>query len=74
MPADHKCFRMHGHSYRIEVTLEGEVDPQLGWLVDFGEVRDRIDPIFKSELDHRVLDVVNVLSMAIRSIRFLVCQ
>lgn len=58
VPADHKCFRMHGHSYRIELTLAGEVDPALGWLVDFGEVRDRVDPIFKAELDHRVLNDV----------------
>ncbi len=58
VPAEHKCFRMHGHSYRIEVTLEGDVDPRMGWLLDFGEVRERIDPIFKNELDHRVLNEV----------------
>ena len=58
VPADHKCFRMHGHSYRIGVTVEGEVDPKLGWLIDFGEIAARVEPILKQELDHRVLNDV----------------
>ena len=61
VPADHKCFRMHGHSYRIEVCVAGEVDPALGWLVDFGEIAARVEPVIKQELDHRVLnDVVGL--------------
>ena len=33
VPADHKCFRMHGHSFRVEVCVAGEVDPRAraGW-------------------------------------------
>lgn len=58
VPPDHKCFRMHGHSYRIEVMAEGEVDPQMGWLVDFGAVSAIVEPILKQELDHRTLNDV----------------
>jgi len=58
VPADHKCFRMHGHSYRIEVCVIGQVDPKLGWLVDFGEIAARVEPVLKQELDHRVLNDV----------------
>jgi 6-pyruvoyltetrahydropterin/6-carboxytetrahydropterin synthase len=58
VPPDHKCFRMHGHSYRVEVTLLGETDPVTGWLVDFGEVRARVEPVIRGELDHRVLNEV----------------
>ena len=58
VPPDHKCFRMHGHSYRIEVMAEGEVDPQMGWLVDFGDVSAIVEPILKQELDHRTLNDV----------------
>ncbi len=61
VPADHKCFRMHGHSYRIEVCVAGEVDPKLGWLVDFGEIAARVEPVLKQELDHRVLNDVGGL-------------
>ena len=58
VPEDHKCFRMHGHSYRIEVCVAGEVDPALGWLVDFGDIAARVEPVLKQELDHRVLNDV----------------
>lgn len=58
VPEDHKCFRMHGHSYGIEVCVAGDVDPKLGWLVDFGEIAARVEPVLKQELDHRVLNDV----------------
>lgn len=56
VPPEHKCHRMHGHSYLIEVALSGEVDPALGWLVDFGEIAARVEPMLKAELDHRTLN------------------
>ena len=52
VPQDHKCFRMHGHSYGVDVCVEGDVDPKLGWLVDFGEIAARVEPVLKQELDH----------------------
>lgn len=58
VPPDHKCARMHGHSFAIEVSLEGEVDPKLGWLVDFGEITAQVEPLLKLELDHRTLNDV----------------
>ena len=58
VPPDHKCFRMHGHSYRIEVQVAGPIDPATGWLIDFGEIAARVEPILKAELDHRVLNDV----------------
>ncbi len=58
VPADHKCARVHGHSYRIGLTIEGEVDPEMGWLTDFGEITALVVPILKAELDHRTLNDV----------------
>ena len=58
VPADHKCFRMHGHSFVIEVTVAGEMDEEKGWLVDFGEITAVVEPILKKELDHRALNDV----------------
>ncbi|OGF15760.1 MAG: 6-carboxytetrahydropterin synthase QueD [Candidatus Eisenbacteria bacterium RBG_16_71_46] len=58
VPPDHKCFRMHGHSYRIEVTLGGDVDERAGWLVDFGDITAVVEPLLKRELDHRALNDV----------------
>lgn len=48
---------MHGHSYQVRVTLEGEVDPALGWLVDFADVDAVVDPVL-ARLDHRVLNEI----------------
>lgn len=38
VPQTHRCFRMHGHSYRIDMELEGEVDPETGFIIDFFDV------------------------------------
>lgn len=55
VPPGHKCARLHGHSYRIVVAVEGEVDPELGWLVDFAAIDEVVGPIV-GELDHRTLN------------------
>ena len=58
VPANHKCHRMHGHSFRVEITVAGEVDGATGWLMDFGDVTARVRPIIQEELDHRSLNDV----------------
>ena len=58
VPPDHKCARMHGHSYRVGVTVVGEVDELMGWLVDFGEITAVVEPLLRAELDHRTLNEV----------------
>lgn len=57
VPAGHKCARMHGHSYRIELVVEGPVDPETGWLIDFAELDEAWRPLHES-FDHRVLNEV----------------
>ncbi len=58
VPPDHKCFRMHGHSFRVEIGVAGEIDPALGWLVDYADITARFEPLLKRELDHRSLNDV----------------
>jgi len=60
-PPDHKCARMHGHSFRVEVLVAGEVDERTGWFVDFGDITAVVEPLLKSELDHRSLNDVEGL-------------
>ncbi len=55
VPEGHKCRRLHGHTYEVEVGLEGALDPVLGWVVDYGEVSRAVDPVIR-ELDHRCLN------------------
>ncbi|HWU86948.1 MAG TPA: 6-carboxytetrahydropterin synthase QueD [Kofleriaceae bacterium] len=59
--AGHKCARMHGHSYSIQVTLEGELDPEHGWLLDFGDLDARAE-VLVQQLDHRVLNDIEGLA------------
>jgi queuosine biosynthesis protein QueD len=56
--ADHKCARLHGHSFRIEVCVAGEVDARTGWLMDFGDITAVVEPLIRHELDHRTLNDV----------------
>jgi 6-pyruvoyltetrahydropterin/6-carboxytetrahydropterin synthase len=57
VPPGHKCARMHGHSYRVELALTGEVDPATGWLVDFGLIDDAWQPLHL-RFDHHTLNEV----------------
>ncbi len=61
VPPGHKCARMHGHSYAIEVVVEGDVDPERGWVVDFAEIDDHVAPLVR-RLDHQVLNEIDGLA------------
>ena len=58
VPPGHKCARLHGHSFRLSVTVSGTVDPGTGWLMDFADLRDVVQPLLEAELDHRYLNEV----------------
>ena len=60
VPDDHKCKRLHGHSYRVRVCVEGELDPTLAWVVDFAEVATAFEPI-RLRLDHYYLNEIEGL-------------
>jgi 6-pyruvoyltetrahydropterin/6-carboxytetrahydropterin synthase len=57
VPVGHKCARLHGHSFRVEVHVEGPLDPQLGWVMDFAELKSAFAPLFE-QLDHNCLNDV----------------
>jgi len=60
VPPDHKCARLHGHSFRVRVTVTGPVDPRLGWVIDFADVKTAFAPL-RDALDHRYLNEVSGL-------------
>jgi 6-pyruvoyltetrahydropterin/6-carboxytetrahydropterin synthase len=60
-PADHKCRRLHGHSFRIDVHVVGEVDEQAGFLVDYGEIARVCEPV-RRQLDHFYLNEIEGLA------------
>lgn len=60
VPEGHKCARLHGHSFRLEVHVEGDVDPATGWIIDFADIKEAFEPLHKI-LDHNYLNEVDGL-------------
>ncbi len=57
VPPDHKCARLHGHSFRVEVHVSGPVGEQTGWILDFAEIKQAWKPLEK-ELGHHYLNEI----------------
>ncbi len=57
VPPGHKCARLHGHSFRIAVHVSGAIDPKLGWVQDFADIKQALQPVHDA-LDHRYLNDV----------------
>ena len=60
VPEGHKCRRIHGHSFRGEVAVRGPLDPVLGWVMDFADLRQAVEPLVK-RLDHYLLNEIEGL-------------
>ncbi len=60
VPAGHKCARLHGHSFRVEIAVAGPVNPETGWFIDFNELYDAWQPLHEV-LDHHYLNDVEGL-------------
>jgi 6-pyruvoyltetrahydropterin/6-carboxytetrahydropterin synthase len=60
VPAEHKCHRLHGHSFHIRIHVSGPVDPVLGWVLDFADIKAAFHTI-EDEIDHRCLNEVRGL-------------
>jgi 6-pyruvoyltetrahydropterin/6-carboxytetrahydropterin synthase len=46
----------HGHTYELEVTVEGEVDPETGYVMDFGDLKRTVDASVVRKMDRRHLN------------------
>jgi len=60
LPESHKCSRLHGHSFRVEIHISGEVNKEQGWVMDFADIKSAFDPLYK-QLDHYYLNEVEGL-------------
>jgi len=56
----HKCARLHGHSFRLVVHVEGPVGDDSGWVCDFADVRSACEPL-REQLDHHYLNEIEGL-------------
>lgn len=57
VPAGHKCARLHGHSFVIEISVTGPVAAELGWVMDYADLKDAFQPLFEA-LDHQYLNEI----------------
>lgn len=57
VPPGHKCARLHGHSFRVEIYVSGPLDPTLEWVMDFGDIKEAFKP-FYDQLDHYYLNEI----------------
>ncbi len=60
LPESHKCRRLHGHSFQVEIVVTGEVDPAFGWVMDYADVKAAFKPLWE-RLDHYYLNEVKGL-------------
>jgi 6-pyruvoyltetrahydropterin/6-carboxytetrahydropterin synthase len=60
-PEGHKCRRLHGHSFRFDVIVEGDVTADKGYLIDYGDIKKICNPIV-NQLDHYYLNDIPGLS------------
>ncbi|MBK8284672.1 MAG: 6-carboxytetrahydropterin synthase QueD [Ahniella sp.] len=60
VPPGHKCARLHGHSFEVEIHVEGPVDPKTGWVIDFADIKVAFKP-FYDQLDHHYLNDIEGL-------------
>lgn len=60
VPEGHKCARLHGHSFRIRVSVDGPVDPTMGWVMDFADLKAAFQPLYE-QLDHNYLNDIEGL-------------
>lgn len=59
-PDGHRCRRLHGHGYEIEVTVAGEAGHSSGWVIDFADLDKVVEPV-RAELDHQLLNDITGL-------------
>jgi len=57
VPPGHKCERLHGHSFKVEIAIRGPVAEETGWLIDFADMEEAWKPLH-AQLDHNYLNEV----------------
>ena len=55
LPWEHKCHRLHGHSYKLKVTCGGEIDKEFGWVIDYADISKVVNTIITA-IDHTNID------------------
>lgn len=57
VPEGHKCGRLHGHSFRVTVFVDGPIQQPTDWVMDFADIKTAFKPIL-DRLDHYYLNEI----------------
>ncbi len=60
LPEGHKCRRLHGHTFTVTLHIQGKVDSQTGWIIDFAEIKHAFAPLL-NRFDHHDLNEIDGL-------------
>ena len=60
VPPGHKCGRLHGHSFKVRIYVQGELEPTTGWVMDFADIKSVFKPFYE-QLDHHYLNEIDGL-------------
>lgn len=60
VPENHKCRRIHGHTFRVEIHVAGGVGEQSGWVMDYADLAQAFEPV-RQRLDHQFLNAIEGL-------------
>ena len=60
LPDGHPCKNIHGHSFKITITVTGNVDNKTGFVMDFGDIDETFNPLL-SKLDFSYLNDIEGL-------------
>ena len=60
LPEKHKCRRLHGHSFKAEIAVEGDCNSTLGWVIDYADITAAFKPLWE-QLDHHYLNEIDGL-------------
>ncbi|MET6997714.1 6-carboxytetrahydropterin synthase QueD [Chitinophaga defluvii] len=55
VPDGHKCKNIHGHTYHLTVLIDGPLQENLGWVIDYGDLKKAIAPVIE-QVDHQLLN------------------
>jgi 6-pyruvoyltetrahydropterin/6-carboxytetrahydropterin synthase len=56
LPDHPKCGNIHGHNYKLEVRIRGEVNPETGMVIDFADLKNIVNESVMEKLDHKYLN------------------
>ena len=60
VPPGHKCARLHGHSFGIELHVSGEPGAESGWIMDFADLQAAFQPLHDQLAHHYLNDVTGL--------------